>query len=290
MTITQVEYFCSVCQCGNITEAAENNHVSQPAISMAIRELEKEFGFMLFLRKGKSLELTEQGRAFLQQCTALMETYRKTCAAGEDIGRANGILRVGISPMECAYYFNNIVPAFQNRYPDVKFELREGSNSVLFKWLDADNVDLIFTPLNDTPPEKYSFFPVEEESTVFSVRTDHDVFTGKKELTINEIGDYPLVTFPQVHASTQLLEKRFLEENVKMNVRFRTGQLYTFINYIRAGLGGGFLPLKIASAIPDSSFHMVKGFQKTTIAAVWKNQSYTLSSVEKMVSFLKKTT
>ena len=61
MTLNQLRYFCTASRCHSITKAAEELYVTQPTVSVAIRDLEIEFGISLFYRKGNSLVLTQEG-------------------------------------------------------------------------------------------------------------------------------------------------------------------------------------------------------------------------------------
>ena len=64
MTLNQLEYFCAVCRCHSITKAADELYVSQPAISVAIKKLEKEFHLRLFNHGKNSISLTREGEEF----------------------------------------------------------------------------------------------------------------------------------------------------------------------------------------------------------------------------------
>lgn len=67
MTLNQLRYFCTASRCHSITKAAEELYVTQPTISMAIRDLEIEFGISLFSRKGNQLSLTQEGESFYKK-------------------------------------------------------------------------------------------------------------------------------------------------------------------------------------------------------------------------------
>ena len=82
MTLNQLRYFCTASRCHSITKAAEELYVTQPTVSVAIRDLEIEFGISLFYRKGNRLILTEEGEELynkatyiLQYCTELQADY-----------------------------------------------------------------------------------------------------------------------------------------------------------------------------------------------------------------------
>ena len=71
MTLNQLRYFCMASRCHSITKAAEELYVTQPTVSVAIRDLEIEFGVSLFSRKGNQLILTREGEEFIFSSTAM---------------------------------------------------------------------------------------------------------------------------------------------------------------------------------------------------------------------------
>ena len=73
MTFVQLEYFVTVCQLGSLVRTAEALHVSQPAVSLALKELEKECGFAMFYREKKTLRLTREGSALLESANQLVQ-------------------------------------------------------------------------------------------------------------------------------------------------------------------------------------------------------------------------
>ena len=73
MTLNQLRYFCTASRCHSITRAAEELYVTQPTISVAIRDLEIEFGISLFYRKGNKLILTEEGEELYNKATYILQ-------------------------------------------------------------------------------------------------------------------------------------------------------------------------------------------------------------------------
>ena len=85
MKITQLEYFCAVSQYHSINQAAQKLFVTQPAISSAIRELEKEFSVNLFTRSRNHLTLTHEGELFYQKASALLRSIEQTTSEFYDL-------------------------------------------------------------------------------------------------------------------------------------------------------------------------------------------------------------
>ena len=73
MTLTQLKYFCETCRCHSITSAANELYVTQPAISLAIKELEAEFDITLFTRINNKLSLTEDGARFYERASYILQ-------------------------------------------------------------------------------------------------------------------------------------------------------------------------------------------------------------------------
>ena len=78
MKIIQLEYFSAVCRYHSITQAAQKLYVTQPAISNAIRELEKEFSISLFSRTKNHMVLTKEGEEFYQKASVLLNNIHET--------------------------------------------------------------------------------------------------------------------------------------------------------------------------------------------------------------------
>ena len=73
MTLNQLRYFCTASRCHSITKAAEELYVTQPTVSVAIRDLEIEFGINLFSRKGNQLMLTVEGEALYKKAVYILQ-------------------------------------------------------------------------------------------------------------------------------------------------------------------------------------------------------------------------
>ena len=77
MTLTQMRYFYEVCKWRSITKAAASLHISQPTVSIAMADLEKESGLNLFRREGKKLSLTEDGSLLLSKITPILANLQQ---------------------------------------------------------------------------------------------------------------------------------------------------------------------------------------------------------------------
>lgn len=99
MKLTQLEYFCTAVECQSITAAAKKLYVTQPAISGAIRELEKEFSVSLFSHARNKMTLTDEGRIFYERSEQLLREAESAKQQLSDLGSARQTVKVGI-PIE----------------------------------------------------------------------------------------------------------------------------------------------------------------------------------------------
>lgn len=87
MTLNQLRYFCTASRCHSITKAAEELYVTQPTVSVAIRDLEIEFGISLFYRKGNQLILTQEGEELYEKQLTFFNiatNFRQTIPAWQE--------------------------------------------------------------------------------------------------------------------------------------------------------------------------------------------------------------
>jgi DNA-binding transcriptional LysR family regulator len=154
MKIQQLRAFLEIAETGSINGAAKRLHLTQPAITRTVRELENECGVRLLERTPWGVVVTAEGNALLQRAsTALRELER----AEEDIahmkGRREGKLVVGVTPIAGTAGLTNAFVEFRRRWPDVDVEFREISPAQLREQLNQRLLDLAFSAFPITGTE-----------------------------------------------------------------------------------------------------------------------------------------
>jgi DNA-binding transcriptional LysR family regulator len=145
--LKQIKYFQSVVRCGNFTEAAEQNFISQSAISQQIQALEKELGVTLLERKNRKFTLTPAGEYFYKKSLVLTADFEKMCRETVHIAqKVETALRIGYLKCYSGVEFHQAVSEFSAKYPDVSISIINGNHEDLYDALRLGSVDLI---LND---------------------------------------------------------------------------------------------------------------------------------------------
>src|SRR6478736_3677110 len=122
--LRHLRYFVAVAEMENVSRAALKVHVSQPALSRQIRDLEDELGFSLLERTARSVRLTDAGRAFLDNARALLQNAEEAVTKARAIASAEPTeLKVGYSPAATARILPPILRAYQRAMPAVHVKL-----------------------------------------------------------------------------------------------------------------------------------------------------------------------
>jgi DNA-binding transcriptional LysR family regulator len=173
--LRHLRYFIAVAEEGHITRAAERLGMQQPPLSQQIKALERELDVQLFRRKPRGVELTDAGRALLNDGRAVLarldqafETTRRT-ARGEQ-----GRVCVGISRTST---YHSLVPqvirAFREAYPRVFLTVVEARNNELIEQLQGERIDVAFCRLPPTSPQALVTYTLLEEPMVVALPSGH---------------------------------------------------------------------------------------------------------------------
>jgi DNA-binding transcriptional LysR family regulator len=146
MELRHLRYFIAAAREENVSRAALKLHVSQPALSRQIRDLEDELGFPLLERTAKSVRLTEAGRVFLVEAQAVLDRAAEAvekARAKTEMGQ--GRLQVGYAPSPSVEILPRALRAFQARFPSVRVILHDLSAEEMISQLHEGKLDLALT-------------------------------------------------------------------------------------------------------------------------------------------------
>lgn len=289
MTINQLEYFCAVSQYHSITQAAQKLYVTQPAISNAIRELEKEFSVNLFLRSKNHLTLTREGELFYQKASKLLQHIQQTSSQLYDLGKQIFPVKIGIPPLLSTLFFPEILIAFQEKCPDIPVELFEYGSIRAASLVQEDILDMAFVNMQFYDIDKMNSYRILAEHLVFCVSPNHHLAQAR-EISIEMLNDEPLIMYNTDSVQNATLSALFESKGIKPNIRLHASQLYTIQRFVAENLGGACLYSSILAGCPDFVKIPIVPFISQDIGLVWKKGKYINSSVEQFISFTKKYT
>ena len=142
--LNQVRYFQAVVRCGSFTEAAEECHISQSAISQQIKSLEQELGIQLIERMNRKFVLTPAGEHFYKKSLVLVADYDRLVQESIRISKKDfAELRIGYLRSYAGGEIQIAVARFSEKYPDVSVQMIGGSHEDLYDALRSERADLV---------------------------------------------------------------------------------------------------------------------------------------------------
>jgi LysR family transcriptional regulator, transcription activator of glutamate synthase operon len=240
--LRQLQYFIKVARKEHVTQAAEELHVAQSAVSRQIHLLEEELGVHLFEQKGRKLHLTAAGHLFLKRVEGIMEQLES--AVDEVLEFADpeaGEIRIGFPHSLGISMLPSVVAEFRRNHPKVKFRLKQGTYNRLIKGVIDGDVDLAFiSPF----PENHDFVSGELilEEELFAVLPPGHPLAGLDEIRLEQLKDDPFVMFSDQYSLKEIVMKACLKAGFTPKVGFEGEETDTIRGLVAAGMGVGLLP------------------------------------------------
>ncbi|MGH8102547.1 MAG: LysR family transcriptional regulator [Chthoniobacterales bacterium] len=195
MELRHLRYFVAVAEMENVSRAALKLHVSQPALSRQIRDLEDEIGFSLLERTAKSVRLTDAGRTFLDHARALLQNADEAVTKARAVARAEPTeLHVGYSPTPVAEILPKALRAFQQAMPNVHVRLHDLNNNAIRDGLRDGRLQLglIVPPAKASSMGDLRYEELFHERVCVAVAPQHP-FARRRAIPLTEVASEPLI-------------------------------------------------------------------------------------------------
>lgn len=203
--IKQIKYFQAVVQHMSFTEASEECHISQSAISQQIQALERELGFKLLERKNRKFSLTKAGEYFYQKSLILIKEYEQMCQEAKEIAiDSKATLSIGYLRGYSGHEFQLALAEFSQKYPNVTLKIEYGNHEELYEMMRDETVDIILNDQRRAFSDEYENRILMEGKEYIEVSLHHPL--AKYEfVNVSDLKDYAciLVTSKQQRVNEQ---------------------------------------------------------------------------------------
>ena len=241
MSIEQLIYFTKVCENKSFTKTSKELFISQPAITTAIKNLEKEFKTELITMNGKNLEITPSGERLYSLAIPIITLYNNLENQMHDFVYKSTTIKIGIPPMLGTFIFAPLFDEFLIKYPNVNLKLYELASHANKTALLEGEIDIALTVIyNNEIEDNLDFIKIGSADLVFAVNKNHP-FATKKEISIKELGNTPLILFKEDSLQYQVITKLFNEAHIIPIIKLKSEQLSTIKELLSYGTIGAFL-------------------------------------------------
>ena len=243
MKIQQLRYVVEIAnQNLNVTEAANALYTSQPGISKQVRLLEDELGLEIFERNGQHIKsITPAGKKIISIARELLVKTQAIRAIAEEYTQPNhGVLRIATTNTQARYMLPAVIEKFSKQYPDVSLHVHQGSPNQLYDALLSGEVDFAITTEAQYLFDDVILLPCYKWNRSIVVKPDHPL-TKIKNVTIEELGKYPLITYTFGFTGVSDLDYAFNSAGILPNIVFTATDADVIKTYVRLGLGVGII-------------------------------------------------
>jgi LysR family transcriptional regulator, hydrogen peroxide-inducible genes activator len=241
MEFHQLRYVCAIADTGSFSRAAERCQVAQPSLSQQVLKLEKDLGTKLFDRLGRSIRLTEAGRAFLPCARAILsqrETARSSVA--DTCADVRGSVAVGVIPTIAPYLMPRCTIAFTKKYPEAKLRIVEETTPILVESLRDLSIDLAILAL-PLRHKDLKLFPIRTEP-LFAVLPRNHPLAATESLALKDLRGESFVMLRDGHCFRDLSIAACTHARVTPRIAFESGQFSSLFAMVAAGVGISLVP------------------------------------------------
>lgn len=246
MDFRHLQYIITVAEERSISKAAEKLYIAQPSLSQFVKKVENELQVQIFDRSRNPIELTKEGKIFVERSISILSMYENTKT--EILRLSKGIInKVTIgAPFTLS---NLLFPDLFNEYkkidPLVEIVPIESFSQELEELLEKEKIDfaIVNVPFNE---RKFYSEPVVSEECIFVLPKNYslvetDIFNQRKCIHVDELNDVPLL-LTKSGGIRSIIDHYLRKKNIKPNIIFESRSIDTILSLVNAGIGLSIVP------------------------------------------------
>lgn len=235
-----MKIFCAICEANcNTTRAAEKLNMSQPAVSLAIKELEHYYGIHLFDRIGRRLQITPVGKNFLEYAIRISAQF-------DDVERemknwdSIGLLRVGASITIGSQFLPSYVKAFYQRHPGTQVQVTVAPSEHIEQTLLNNNLDFALIEGISHNPAIHSEQYMEDRLSI--IASPNEGFKQGQLLSLEQFKQQPLLLREKGSGTREVFDKAVENVGIQVKPIWESTSTTALVNAVIKGLGIAILP------------------------------------------------
>ena len=234
MTLRHLKIFVAVCESDSITAAAEKLYLAQPAVSLAIRELEEYYDIRLFDRISRRLYLTEAGREFLSYASHIVALFNEMEQGARDLS-VRGRLRVGSSITVGNCYMTLYVKNFLVSHPDCDIRVKVTSSDEIES--DILSSELDFAVIEGAVHSENIVTETYRDDALTAICPPDSPLAAEKTVASYELCKYPMLLREKGSGTRELIDTTLGSLGVNCEPAWESTDTMALIEAVGAGLG-----------------------------------------------------
>lgn len=287
MRLSQLRYFVEVCTHGSITRAAEKLYVSQPTVTTAIRDLEKELGVSLFHRIKQRIYLTNEGKYFLAELEPILSRLSVLSNNMADLGSKKNHVKVGIPPMMGSFLFPKIFAGFRTMYPEIRLEILEHGALEVQKLVGDEILDLAVMIGESIVRREIEYTEIMRTNFRYFAHPRHPL-ARRKSVDYADLEGQPLVMFNEGFYVNRMVTEGFEKAGIMPNIVLLTGQINTIKRFVEENIASTFLIEDCVGPQDKMVKIPLKSPAPVSIVLGWKMGRHLYSDTIKFIQFVGK--
>lgn len=290
MRINDIEIVLAIERYRNFNRAAAEVHMSQPALSQRIQKLEQELGCKLFDRKKNDVQITVEGKMFIEDSRNMLSIYNGMKNKLNPAKNESGELIIGASALYSKYYFPAIYSAMKKKYPQIRIKLTVNYASNLWSMLDRNEIDLAITsPSFDnpnivgTPLYKEKVLFAMPKSMVLETEDYKYIKDGRTYVNLGYFANHSFIGYMQRNTMSVVQNALCKEAGYSPRIVFENFDAEVVNSMIAFGMGVGFVPSLVTnySSYSDQiDYFEIEGSLAIREYMITYNQFHSLRNIE----------
>ncbi len=241
MDIKNLETFIQVAELSSFTRAAQKTGYSQSTVSFQIQQLEKSLGIQLFERVNHTVSLTGKGRevlAYAHRIRRLTQELEKQLNREQAVG---GHVRIAMADSLCSWLLKDDFRGFRRRFPQITLKIISASTEEMFRLLNQNEVDLVYTLDNHIYNRTYRIASEEKVNAHFVAAAGYDL--GKEGgISMEELVRLPFLLTEKGMSYRRLMDEKLAVLSLEIQPVLESGNADLICRLVEQGMGVSFLP------------------------------------------------
>lgn len=242
MELREINTFLVAADKMNFSKAAEQLGYSQAAVTIQIKNLEKELGTLLFDRIGKSIYLTEKGKDFLIHAQKIILYTEESISNIKDEKDYSGMIRIGTSESILAASFPSIISSFHEMYPKMQICIKTGTRNFIFDLMLHNELDMAYT-IDQNVIDHVWMGKILREEKIYFVASSKNSLAKKSHVGIEEILEQEIILTECNIGYTYELGQHLARKGLGLTPYLETGNTDIIRSFVAENKGISYLPL-----------------------------------------------